>query len=294
MQPHAVPFAHIRDRVDRIDGPHVDRSELRDNAKRHVAPRAILGEHPVERVDVHREVGQARDEPDGVSAEVQHVGDACDRDVPFVVGHVDQEPPASRGVLQPVRRRVVRRDVAQRGEQRREVRHRSARDQDPAGVFRIAHESGDPAHALTLHLGRRRPKVPRPCVRVRRGRERFGQDTDHRPRTVHVCEVARRPERRHERADPLAPVRNEGVDRLGVLGQLTRKLARDEFRCRVGKDPALGKPVVVVRDGVDDVASDAPELVKVDVAGPRPLLFVGHWHLLPHASQVGPGGCQPP
>ena len=98
----------------------------------------------------------------------------------LVIGHVEEKTPLALPVLQALRRGIVRRHVAQRGEDGREVGHRAAGNEDAACVVRIADEVRNPAQDLTLDLRRRRPEFPCPRVRVHRRRQRLGEDADHR------------------------------------------------------------------------------------------------------------------
>ncbi len=271
MQPHAVMRADVRDRAQGLDRTHVHRPELGHHAERQIAPGPVLGQHAVQGAHVHGEVGPARHEAHRVAPEVQHVRRARDRDVPFVVRHVDEEAALPRGVLQAPRGGVVGGDVPQRGQEGGEVGHRAARDEDSARVLGITDEARDPAQALALDLGGRGPELPRPGVGVRAGGQRFREHADHRPRPVHVGEVPGRADRGEMRRHALAPVRDERLRRLAFLRQLPREPGRDLGRAHVGEHGAAIQMGVVVGDGLHDLAPDPAQRAQVDVARPRRL-----------------------
>ncbi len=115
-----------------------------------------------------------------VTTQVEQVGDAPDRDVPFMVGHVDREAAGRILLLQSRRRGVVGSDVAQGGLEGSEVGHGAATGEEAAAGGIVANHLRNPGNGAALNLRGGRGRLPGAGVHVDGRGQGLSQGTDHR------------------------------------------------------------------------------------------------------------------
>ena len=162
------------DLFQRIDRSRVDGAGVADDDRRREALPAVRLDGVREQVHPHAEALVRLDlsklphaDPEQVHGLVHAVMD--------LVGGVDRQsrPPFARETFLA---HVSRGHGAARRRERREIRHRAARDQDPLRRFRIAQQLRQPAHHAVLDVDR--GVIASPAIRVHGGGHVVGRDAD--------------------------------------------------------------------------------------------------------------------
>eukprot|EP00964_Phaeocystis_antarctica_P054179 scaffold31825_cov60-Phaeocystis_antarctica.AAC.2 len=155
VEPETVLLGKRRNAVEVIDGTHVDRARSADHQEWRETSAAVLLDHCAQRLEVHREVGPHRHEPQRVRAEPQNVEGARDARVCALRHVADQRAPPDaslRSNKAGLAAAVEAEHPVSRGLERDDSGHRGARDQQRTAVGWEAHHRAAPLQHLLLHV----------------------------------------------------------------------------------------------------------------------------------------------
>ncbi len=150
MEPKASFLAHAGDILQGIDRADINRSYLPDHTKGDVTRGHILVEHALESLDIHPEIVVTRHRPNSFTAQIQQVSHSRDRDMTFMVRHIDGKSALMPLSLQAFDGGVVWCGVAKSREQGSEVGHRAPAGEKASALGRVSDQLRDPGDGAAL------------------------------------------------------------------------------------------------------------------------------------------------
>ena len=255
MKPEGFAAAEVADLFQRIDRSRVDRAGVADDDRRREALPAVRLDGRREQVHPHAEALVRLDLPKLPRPDPEQIHSLVHAVMDLVRG-IDRQsrPPFSGESLFP---HAGGHGSARRRE-RREVRHRAPRDENPLGRVRIAQKLRQPAHHAVLHVDR--GVIASPAIRIHGGGHVVGRDADGVRGGVDKAEESGMRVAHRKGEDVLAREGERFLDRLPLFG---RRLVEERGTgADLPEDGAGDQAGAMVRHRVRGHVAQPPDLLR--------------------------------